>query len=1002
MRAPATAVLAFLLCSLPCGATDATGPAREYLIRAFDGRFDGKTNAFERRVRNLLRSRCVAVEYVAIREKQATADAVELEADLSIVKSERNGPWVASELLPLRIRMVRKENAWAVEAIAFPDQDLADRLLEPDADGSMLRDVEPSRLPGIARAVYERALAMLNAGQFDAAGRAGALVQRLARDAGDPAAEALAAGVLMYVSESTDKERARALSREGVELAEAAGDPDVLARAWYNHARHAAEHVRKNDSTDAGMAESYRRALAFAERAEDPTLLVRVLYSMANAAARTRDHVTARQYVDRILPLAREIADVTGELGAESVLSLIYFEQGDVERGFYHNERARKLAEKKNAYAYISLVLRAGSVLVDERRFDEARAMFARVLRRGPQGELVTTARIPAAHLATTLIAMARMESDEGRPDEGECLLRQAANLLGLAEGSLRSDLAWGHLQRGNYAAALDAALAGLAETNLRDHEKAIALSAAARAYRGIGELRMAASAIGEAIELQEAINMRVAGDERQRAHSEGRTADYYRLAAEIALDLGLREEALIHLERGRARVLRDVLENGRPGVAASSDAAEEDARLAGEQELARLTIELDRARAGGRQASVRQASERLDHARAAHATFLDGLRARSERRALASRPLTGLAEVLERLPDGIVALSYCAGKSQLDVFVARRNAPIAHRRITVDRKVLTMRADDLADALSRRDEAFAGAAAAAYDLLIRPLEKDIEGADGLVVVPDGALWRVPFAALLDRRGRFLIERFPIAYAPSISTYTLMARNPNRPAQQPRTFLGIGNPTLDTAMKTAFVSLYRDADLGTLPDAEREVDRVRELYRQSVVLKGSEASEGRIKQEMPEADIVHFATHALFDDRNPMYSRLALARDQRGHDDGWLEAWEIMLLPLDAELVVLSACDTATGHIGAGEGVVGIAWSFFVAGARATVATQWKVSSRGSAGLMIAFHESLRKRPASPLRKAAALRDAQLQLMSKPRYRHPFYWAAFVVLGDAS
>ena len=116
-------------------------------------------------------------------------------------------------------------------------------------------------------------------------------------------------------------------------------------------------------------------------------------------------------------------------------------------------------------------------------------------------------------------------------------------------------------------------------------------------------------------------------------------------------------------------------------------------------------------------------------------------------------------------------------------------------------------------------------------------------------------------------------------------------------------------------------------------------------------------------------------------------------------DDGLLEAREIMQLNLHANLVVLSTCQTARGRIGAGEGVVGISWAFFVAGVPTTVVSQWNVDSASTASLMVNFHRHLQEQ--SGARKAEALRQAALELLNNNKaYRHPFYWAGFVVIGN--
>ena len=130
-----------------------------------------------------------------------------------------------------------------------------------------------------------------------------------------------------------------------------------------------------------------------------------------------------------------------------------------------------------------------------------------------------------------------------------------------------------------------------------------------------------------------------------------------------------------------------------------------------------------------------------------------------------------------------------------------------------------------------------------------------------------------------------------------------------------------------------------------------------------------------------------------------MYSALVLAQAGEANEDGLLEAWEIAQLHLNADLVVLSACETAGGRIGAGEGLIGLSWAFFLAGAPTTVASQWSVESRSTAQLMVEFHRQLSLPEKAGT--AEALRRAALKLMRRKDTAHPFYWAGFVVVGDA-
>src|SRR4029079_1722348 len=106
---------------------------------------------------------------------------------------------------------------------------------------------------------------------------------------------------------------------------------------------------------------------------------------------------------------------------------------------------------------------------------------------------------------------------------------------------------------------------------------------------------------------------------------------------------------------------------------------------------------------------------------------------------------------------------------------------------------------------------------------------------------------------------------------------------------------------------------------------------------------------------------LQFATHGILDNTNPMYSRLVLSQSGADeHEDGMLEAWEIMNLDLNAEMVILSACDTASGRVAGGEGMIGLAWAFFVAGCPTTVVSQWAVEVNSASELMIELHKRLK------------------------------------------
>lgn len=209
-----------------------------------------------------------------------------------------------------------------------------------------------------------------------------------------------------------------------------------------------------------------------------------------------------------------------------------------------------------------------------------------------------------------------------------------------------------------------------------------------------------------------------------------------------------------------------------------------------------------------------------------------------------------------------------------------------------------------------------------------------------------------------------------------------------------------------------------------LPDAEREVHALAELYgvKHSRVYTGADADEARLKREAGRFRILHLATHGVLEDASPLYSHVMLAQSQSraagsasdasgaSDEDGLLEAWELMQLDLRADMVVLSACETARGRVASGEGMIGLSWALFVAGSPTTIVSQWKVASASTTELMLAFYRhlqggsvrptSVRRKAPVAVSKAEALRQASLALLRTHKYAHPFYWAGFVIIGD--
>jgi CHAT domain-containing protein len=261
-----------------------------------------------------------------------------------------------------------------------------------------------------------------------------------------------------------------------------------------------------------------------------------------------------------------------------------------------------------------------------------------------------------------------------------------------------------------------------------------------------------------------------------------------------------------------------------------------------------------------------------------------------------------------------------------------------------------------------------------------------------LLIVPSGILHYLPFEALPLGEGH-VVDRAATSYLPSASALVELRRRPVEPAS-PR-LLAVGDATYAPAAAPA--PLWGSGNLGALPYTRREVEELRARFGRgsSTLLLGRAAAEGRLKSEPLERySVLHLAVHGRIDASDAGRSGLVLAPEPGG-DDGILQFREILRMRLAADLVTLSACQSALGELVTGEGMVGLARAFFYAGSDSVVASLWNVADEASADLMAAFYSGL----AQGLPKAEALRRARLTLREDPRYAHPYYWSPFVLIG---
>ena len=593
-----------------------------------------------------------------------------------------------------------------------------------------------------------------------------------------------------------------------------------------------------------------------------------------------------------------------------------------------------------------------------------------------------------------------------GRPAEAENQIRLGQLLLD------RGDLAGSEPILAQAVAATESRAAG---TGLA----ADALYHLARLQMARGNRRQGLDLYRRAVETLDTQWQKLGGSRDSRLFWMHAHTDYYRAYLELLVEEGLTEEAFEKLQQYRARGLRGILAQ-RDLDLPSNDAARaiEDrlVDLAREREalLAKLDTELPTGELGDVRSSVAGLRSRRER-------LLAELRAAAPDVARLKYPSAlSLREVGATLDDGTVLLSYLTGREQTLIFMlGRRHDGGLHldvERLPIGRGDLGDKIADLRRLIERHIpgevEKLHQQGAALYDLLLAPAAGALANAERILVVPDGPLHGLPFAALR-RKGRYLVEWKPVHLASSATVYAELERlvtSGQRSVAFADPFFGESN---------AILRIAHGPELKPLPGTRREVAAISRVLPPPVAtFVGRDATEERAKQLSSERR-VHFASHAVTSDLSPLSSALALARPTVGssQENGMLYAWEVIeQMRLETSLVTLSACQTALGREVEGEGILGLVWAFQYAGAKSVIASLWNVEDRSTSDLMAELYTGL----ASGLDKDQALRRAQIRQLTAPNTSasstvrgvgglvsqdvvstaHPFYWAAFQLYGS--
>jgi len=402
-----------------------------------------------------------------------------------------------------------------------------------------------------------------------------------------------------------------------------------------------------------------------------------------------------------------------------------------------------------------------------------------------------------------------------------------------------------------------------------------------------------------------------------------------------------------------------------------------------------------------------------------------------------AKEPLS-LRHIQQRVLDASTALvEYFVGEGKTFIWIVGKNS-LQHETVAITREELKKMVSELLQPLLQAQEQKNLAdigfdlklSQQLYEKLFQPVEKYLPKGSSVIIVPDDILFHLPFEALVTsvekkrpdmkiifsryENAHFLVEKYSFSYSPSASVIDPMLQQPGKRDKMRGQLLAFGNPDFGkltakdveekekSGILDLFALLFRSSKgrlFASLPKSEEEVKAISDFMKPSSVFTREKALEEKFKEEAGHFSLVHLSTHAVAEEKQPMYSRIIFAQDDDPNEDGFLHTYEVFNLKLNADLVTLSACETGLGKLSRGEGLIGLTRGFIYAGASSVLVSLWSVDE-STAALMKIFYQNLK----AGMSKAEALRQAKLKLIRTREngisFAHPFLWAPFVLVGE--
>jgi CHAT domain-containing protein/Tfp pilus assembly protein PilF len=689
---------------------------------------------------------------------------------------------------------------------------------------------------------------------------------------------------------------------------------------------------------------------------------------LATVSASLGEYEDAIRFQEKALENAEEYGIMGQIIWTTIGLGDLYYELGDTKRAERYYKQARELKDTLSMKAgslEASLDMRLGEVLEANEYFITEKSLSG--------------AGISSLRLSEIMIENGKADSALFYLGQSDYSFTVSENKQGIANVKLLKGRIY--VDKGDFLTAkrlLDSALLG------EEYPETVwqAWFHTGRMYENQGQDEMAIESYRNSISVIEQIRGNLTIEEFKSIYFDSKREVYDRLIR-LLIKNKKPVDAFRFSEQARARAFYDILANRkidfRGSVEGDLISMEQEKRI----EIRKLHKLLQKGEAGAfesegtRSAEIMSVRSALNEARDEYMELVQKIKLNNPAYAemIAVSPAE-LSDMQSRLDDKSAMIAYWISNEKLIIWLVTHTEVIS-REIAVSNNDLTGLVEKTRRAIkSNRPDECNSNLSELYQVLVDPIENDIKQFSNLIIIPNGTLHFLPFHALINRSGEYLVQKFSILYAPSASVYILCNDRLIRTGSK---FMGV-----------ALADISVDNNVG-LPGTEDELNKILPLFPEKVSTFGTESTETFVKENAGDYNFIHFATHGTYNYRQPLYSSLIFPPSEE--DDGKLYVHEVLEMNINAKLVTLSACETGLGNISQGDELTGLSRAFLLAGSSTVIVSLWSVADYPTALLMTNFYSYMKDHP---LQEALTL--AQRDVIKV--FPQPLYWSPFVLIGN--